>query len=134
MPAGRKSPRRHGIHPKTRGVHAVSLFYLLSLLFTLLFVVLHDGAAAEGGQQVHQVPDLLLELAAHVGLGDLHPVLHPLEDHRGGGDVLVAPDGVVPAAEGLMGHQAQAGGVVDQSVAGDAGGLLVGLAESPIDD
>ena len=64
-------------------------------------MVLHNGAAAEGGEQVHEIVDLLLELAAHVGLGDFHPVLHALKDHRGGGDVPVAPDGGGLAGKGL---------------------------------
>ena len=75
-------------------------------------MLLGDGTAAESSQQSHQIVDLFLQRTA---------------------DVPVFPDGVGPAGKGLVGHQAQAVGVVDERIAGDAGGALVGLAEAAVD-
>ena len=103
-------------------------FHLLPL------VVLLDQAALVGPQQGLQILHLALQLAADVGLGDLHALLQPLEHHRVGVDVAVDPQGLLLAREGLVGDDAEAGGVEDQGVPGDAGGGLVGLAEAAVDD
>ena len=55
-------------------------------------MVLRHRAGAIGHQQAAQVVGLALQLLADVRLGDLHPVLHPLEDHAVVGDVVVVAD------------------------------------------
>ena len=97
-------------------------------------MVLGDRAALIGLQQCLQVVDLLFQLAAHVGPGDAEAGLHALEDLRLGDDVGVIPHGVGVTGEGLVGHDADAAGVVNEGITADAGGGLVSLAEAAVDD
>ena len=76
----------------------------------------------------------MFQLLADVRLGDLHPVLHPLEDHAVVGDVVVVEDGLLPPGEGLVRDDADVPGVIDQGIPGDARGGLIGLAEAAVDD
>ena len=97
-------------------------------------MVLGDGTGFVGAEQITQGVGLSLEFGADVSLGDLDAGVHALKDPGAVGDVHVFLNGGFPAAEGLMGDDAQHPGVVDEGVAGDAGGGLVGFAEAAVDD
>ena len=101
---------------------------------TLIGMTLGEGAGAVRLQQAAQIVSLGLNRAAHVGLSDLYPVLHVLEHQGIVGDIVVAVDGSLLALKGLVGHDADAAGVVDQGIARDAAGGLIGPAEAAVDD
>ena len=100
----------------------------------LFSVVLQHRAGLEGLHQIPQVVGLGLELPPDVRLGDFQAALHPLEHLGAVGNVLVLLDGLLPAAEGLVGDDTHDPGVVDEGVPGDAGGGLIGPAEAAVDD
>ena len=50
------------------------------------------------------------------------------------GDIVVIDQRVLPAGEGLVGDDTDIVGVVDQGIARDAAGGLIGLAEAAVDD
>ena len=97
-------------------------------------MILGDGAGAVGFQQEQQVVHSGLEGFTFVGLADTHPGLQLFEHHAVAGDVVVLVDGIPLAGEGLVGDDAVVPGIVDQGIAGDAGGGLVGPAEAAVDD
>ena len=97
-------------------------------------MVLGQGAGAVRLQQTAQIVGLCLNGPAYIGLADLDPVLHVLKDQGVVGDVVVTEDRGLLALEGLVGDDADAAGVVNQSIAGDAAGGLIGPAEAAVDD
>ena len=99
-----------------------------------LFGTLGEGTGAVGLQQAAQVLCLSLNVASHIGLADLDPVFHVLKDQRVVGNVVVAEDGGLLALEGLVRDDADAAGVVDEGIARDTAGGLIGAAETAVDD
>lgn len=93
-----------------------------------------DDADAVGAQQHFQAVDFLLNFRTFIHVLDHQAVAGGLENGGGGQDVLVLLNGRLDAAEGFVGDQPQAVGGIDQGVAGDAGGGVIGLAEAAVDD
>jgi len=59
-----------------------------------------------GTQQILQIVNLTLQLAALVGLADLYAGFHSFKDLRTGNDILVLLNRLFPAGEGIVGHDA----------------------------
>lgn len=91
-------------------------------------------AVAIGIEEVLEVVDLAAQVTAFVSVGYQHAVVGHLYNLTGGLDVGASADGIVHIQEGLVLYQFKATAVVDQCVASDARGLVVGLREATIDD
>ena len=96
--------------------------------------MLRQDTAAIDVHEAGQHVDVLLQLFADVGLIDLDAVVARLHEHGLWDDVLVVPDRVFKPFETLERGDPHAVGVEDEAVAGDAGGLLVGLREAAVDE
>ena len=100
----------------------VRLFYQL-----LSAALLLDDAVTVGVEEVLEVGDLGTEFLALVGIGDEHAVGRHLNDLSGRFDVGLTDDGVAGRGERLVLYELEAAGVVDESVAGNARLVVVGL-------
>ena len=81
-----------------------------------------------------EVVDLAAQVTALVSVGYQHAVVGHLHNLTGGLDVGASADGIVHIQERFVLHQFKATAVVDQCVAGNTCGLVVGLREATIDD
>ena len=97
-------------------------------------VVLRNGTGPVGLQQKQQVIHSGLVFPALVSIRYPQPHRQLFKDHAVAGDIVVVVNGVVLAGERLVGNHPVMPGVVDQGVAGDAGGGLVGFTETAVDD
>ena len=97
-------------------------------------ICLLDGTAPVGCQQLLEAVDLGLQLPSDVRIRHLLGLGQRLEDLGLGENIIVPGDTVLPALERLMGDELEAMGIVNQCIAGNAGGFLVGTAEAAVDD
>ena len=85
-------------------------------------MILRNSTTAVGSNQRLQIVDLGLEMAAGIGLGDLLATLHPFKDHRAGQNITILMNSALPAHKGLMGHDSETAGIVDECISGNTGG------------
>ena len=97
-------------------------------------MIFGDGTGAVGLQQQLQVVHPALQFAALVGISDPHSVLHFFKNHAFIGNIVILVHGVPLSGKGLVGHNAVMAGIVDQSIARNAGGGLVSPAEAAVDN
>ena len=93
-----------------------------------------QDAVLVGEEEVIEVGDLVLHLAPLVGVADRGVEGLKFDRLGDGFDVVVGAQGFADVGDVLVLQQAQAAGVIDERVAGDARLLVVGLAEAAVDD
>ena len=97
-------------------------------------VIFGDGAVPVCSHQGAQIVNLHLQLPTDVGIGDALPKLLTFKNFRRVGNAVVVPDRLFPADKRLMGDDAVGLGGADERVTGNAGGGLVSLAETAVND
>ena len=93
-----------------------------------------DGTGPVSFQQHQQIIHLILELPALVGFIYLHSGFQLLKNESLICDILIVQQSFLLAREGLMGYDPQMAGVEHQCIACNAGGWLIGFAETAVDD
>ena len=99
-----------------------------------MLVIFGNGAGAVGFQQHQQGVYPGLQFRTFVGLMNPHPGFQNLKNPRFVVNVVIFVNGVPLTGEGLVGHQPVVPGIVNQGIAGNAGGALVSPAEAAVND
>ena len=85
-------------------------------------------------QQHLQIIRPCFQLSAIIGISNLCLSLQSLKDLRVAVDVMIQGDGILLTIKGLMGHDTEVSGVVNQGVTCNTGSLLICLTEAAVDD
>ena len=87
---------------------------------------------AVGEEQLFQLINLPLQLAALVGVADSHAVARQLHNLSGGNNVSTVADSFLRRSKRLVLHQLKTAGVEYKRVAGNACGGMVSLGEAAV--